>query len=509
MEFIFLTLLNMSISASWLIAAVVILRFCLKKAPKWIPCALWTMVGVRLICPYSLESIFSLVPSAETISPYAVQFAREPELNSGVPLINHVLNPIIRESFTPAPGASANPLHIWMLIAGLIWAAGLAVLVGYALFGYLRMRHRVREAVLLRDNIWLCDAVKSPFILGVFKPRIYLSSSTAETHLEYVLAHEQTHLARKDNWWKPLGYLLLAVHWFNPLVWAAYALFCRDIELACDEQVIKGLSMDQKKAYSHALLACSTQKSMVMACPLAFGEVDVKERVSTVLSYKKPAFWVRAGAVILCAAVALCFLTNPKAHAEEPGPRTGGIDYSEYDALIAQARDVLMHFDGTYPEEIRFSSVFFQNWDYETLGYLLRDLDGDGVDELIFGENADWEWNGIVYDIYTLRDGQLVHVLDGWERSRYYLCENGCIAHEGSSGAFEGSYSYYQYQDGALTLVEAVTTTYDSIRDTWVYLATSQADPENPVPISREQASAMMEQYVYEYPTFTPFVTEH
>ena len=311
MDAIFLKLLNMSLAASWLILAVMVLRLILKKAPRWISCTLWATVAIRLICPYFFESSFSLVPSAETISSTTVRYAREPAIDSGVSFINNALNPIISESFAPAPGASVNPLYIWMFIASIIWVIGLISLLGYALVSFLRLRGKVREAAPLREKIWLCDAVKSPFILGLIRPRIYLSSSMDEEQMRYVLAHEQAHLKRRDHWWKFLGYLLLAVYWFNPLVWAAYILLCRDIEIACDEKVIRDMDMNEKKAYSDTLVSCSMQRRLIMACPLAFGEVGVKERVRSVLNYKKPAFWGIMAAIAVCVVVAVCFLTNP------------------------------------------------------------------------------------------------------------------------------------------------------------------------------------------------------
>lgn len=312
MNAVFLRLLNMSITASWLIIAVIVLRLLLKRAPKWLPCTLWAIVAVRLICPFSFESSFSLIPSAETISPYAVQYAQRPEIDSGVTFINNTLNPVISESFAPAPAASVNPLYVWMYIASIVWVIGVICLLGYALVSFIRIRGKVREAVPLQDNIWICDAVNSPFILGLIRPRIYLSSSTDEEQMKYILVHEKAHLKRRDHWWKPLGYMLLAIYWFNPLIWAAYILLCRDIEIACDEKAIKDMDMLQKKSYSNALVSCSVQRRMIMACPLAFGEVGVKERVKIVLNYRKPAFWVVMVTIVACVLVAVCFLTDPR-----------------------------------------------------------------------------------------------------------------------------------------------------------------------------------------------------
>lgn len=247
MEIIFWELLNRSIAAGWLILAVMVLRLLLRKAPKWLPCVLWAIVALRLLCPFSFESVFSLIPSAETVSPVVVQYAQEPAIDSGISAIDGVVNPIVSEAFAPAPGASANPLYIWGFFAGIVWMVGLIVILSYAFISFLRIHGRVREAVLLRDNIWICDSVDSPFILGIVRPKIYLFSGMDGEQLRYVLTHERAHLQRKDYLWKPLGYLLLAVYWFHPLMWAAYILFCRDIEFACDEKAIKDMNLDGKK----------------------------------------------------------------------------------------------------------------------------------------------------------------------------------------------------------------------------------------------------------------------
>lgn len=315
MAMVFIKLLNMSISAGWLILAVVALRFLLQKTPKWLSCTLWAVVAVRLICPFSFESAFSLIPSAETVSPAVVRYAPEPSIDSGIPAIDDMLNPMISESFAPAPGASVNPLDIWAFAASIIWVIGLVVMLGYAVVSFLRLRGKVREAIPLQNHVWICDAVKSPFILGIVRPRIYLSSGMDTEQMRYVLAHEQAHLKRGDHVWKPLGYALLAVYWFHPLIWAAYALFCQDIEFACDEKAVKDMNFDGKKAYCHALLSCSMPRGMRVSYPLAFGEGRVKERVKHVLHYRRPAFWAILAAAGVCVAVAVCFLTDPKTDA--------------------------------------------------------------------------------------------------------------------------------------------------------------------------------------------------
>ncbi len=310
MSEIFIKVLNMSITASWLILAVVVARLLMKKAPKWIACLLWAVVALRLIFPFSFESVLSLIPSIETIPP---DIATLPKLaiDSGITIINKTINPIIKDSFSPNPVANVNPLQIIIDIASIIWVAGIVALLSYALISYLRLKKTVSASVAIRDRIMVCDEVKAPFILGVFRPRIYVPSSMGGETLEYVIDHEQAHLQRRDHWWKPLGYLLLTIYWFSPLCWVAYILLCRDIEMACDEKVIRDMDKDKVAAYSQALLDCGRSRRVIAACPLAFGEVGVKERVKAALSYKKPLFWVVIVAVIACIVLAVCFLTNP------------------------------------------------------------------------------------------------------------------------------------------------------------------------------------------------------
>ena len=310
MSELFLKIVNMSISASWVVIAVLTLRFCLKKAPKWVNVLLWGIVAARMVFPFSIESVLSLIPSAETISP-TVMMEQTPSVQTGVPALNHVINPVISSSFTPAPGASANPLQIWIPILTGIWLFGIAALFLYSAVSYWRLHCKVCEAVILRGNIYQSEKVCSPFVLGIIKPKIYLPYHMDSREMDHVIAHEQTHIRRKDHWWKPLGFLLLTIHWFNPLMWLSYILLCRDIELACDEKVIREMGNEQRADYTQALVACSVNRRVIAACPLAFGEVGVKERVKSVMNYKKPAFWIVLASVIVCAVIAVCFLTNP------------------------------------------------------------------------------------------------------------------------------------------------------------------------------------------------------
>lgn len=781
MAAVFLKLLNLSISASWLVLAVLALRLVSKRSPKWMNVLLWGIVALRLMLPFSIESALSLIPSAETVSPAVVQFDPAPTITSGVSVIDNAVNPALSEHFAAAPTASVNPLYVWTEIAGWVWLIGLGAMLLYAFVSYLRLRRRVSVSLPIQDNIYLCDAISSPFILGVVKPRIYLPSGLDEVQRQNVLSHERAHLTRRDHWWKPLGFALLAVYWFNPMLWLAYALLCRDIELACDEQVIRTMDESAVKTYSTVLLACSMPRKAVITCPLAFGEVGVKERVKNALHYKKPAFWVVAASVAVCVVVAVCFLTNPPTDTDAAGlvgfhreqvtyadvtdasgvqpsnvqltaeetdavyalldalqykrlgaasamqdcyarlyfisaagerceimlseremlvnPITGGktarlyelrsgstelrdylfgcIGASEpaedemktmteptlsltltvpaawediaelsaydkgtaylgygimlfhlseknalaaypdggmgsvwwlvamswdnfkewrgYDALpvpeILGIAEYVLGADDEYvyllvlPSDVQFlendpvsqrqyealqsdsqgvltrflkdngihindmcpaSSVFsppargdaasttgYAAYDallaeisdlrrsgaseaqtdfshdllsandyYQTPGWLLRDLDGDGIPELLLGANWD-AGHAVIFNIYRSGGTRAVRVVDGWSRSRWYLCTDGSLAHEGSDGASEGTYSYYRYENGALRHLETVISL-----DGWLYSDTTDhyVGGKGFRPVSEDEANAVREKYTHETLSFTPFV---
>lgn len=310
MNDLFLTLVNMSITATWAVLAFTVLRPLLKKVPKWVNCLLWGVVGLRLCLPFSFESALSLIPSAETIPPN-ITISSNPQIDTGVDIVNNVVNPVISNAVAPYPSYSVNPLMVVVGIASYIWVIGLILMVLYSLSSFLILKKKVSASVLYKDNIYYCDDIETPFILGIIKPKIYVPSGLNEQDLEFVLEHEKSHLKRKDHIIKPISFLILSVYWFNPAIWLWYIFLCRDIESACDEKVIKNYDTDSKKLYSSALLNCSANRRMVMACPVAFGEVGVKDRIKSVLNYKKPAFWVVLVAVILSFVLAICFVSNP------------------------------------------------------------------------------------------------------------------------------------------------------------------------------------------------------
>ncbi len=319
MEAVFLAVLNMSLTAGWIILTLFLLRLLLRRSPRWLLCLLWIPAAIRLVLPFSVESILSLLPSTEPI-PQEILVTDVPQVHTGIEMLNSAVNPVIGQALAPSVGDSVTPMQTIAFVAAVVWIVGIAVLLTYAVVGYLRLSRRVRISAPLADHgeaaasgrIRICDSIDSPFILGIFRPHIYLPSEMDSATVNHVIAHERAHLSRRDHLWKPLGYLILALHWFNPLVWIAYLLFCRDLETACDQKVIRTMSGEDKAAYSTALLSCSLPRRTVAACPLAFGEVGVKGRIKSILHYKKPTVWVIGAVVIVAAVLVVGFMTDPK-----------------------------------------------------------------------------------------------------------------------------------------------------------------------------------------------------
>lgn len=307
---LFIKAFNLSLSAGWIALFVILLRFVLRKAPKWINCVWWLLVGLRLVFPISIESIFSLIPSSEVVSPDII-YSASPSVSTGIPALNTVINPIIENSFTPDPSYSVNPLQVVAILGSYLWLMGVAVMLIYTVVCYVALKRKMRFAVKSEGNIYESENVESPFILGIIKPKIYLPFGLSDENRSHIIAHEKAHLKRKDHLIKPVAFLILSVYWFNPLMWISYVLLCRDIEMACDERAIKNLETEKRREYSLALLQNSTHRKLVAACPLAFGEVGVKQRIKSVMNYKKPAFWVIIIALIVSVVASVCLLTNP------------------------------------------------------------------------------------------------------------------------------------------------------------------------------------------------------
>jgi len=469
----FLKLVNMSISASWLVLAVLVLRLILKKAPKWVSVLLWGIVALRLICPFTIESALSLIPSRETIS-QEIMMDWTPEISTGIESLDQVVNPVISTSFAPEPSASANPLQILIPVAANFWALGVLVMLLYTAVSYISLRLKLRTAVILQENIFQCETVHSPFVLGILKPRIYLPYTVDGVNLYHVVAHEKAHIRRKDHWWKPLGFLLLTVYWFNPLMWVAYILLCRDIELACDEKVIAQLGNDQRADYTQALVACSINRRMIAACPLAFGEVGVKERVKSIMNYRKPAFWIVVLAIIACAAVAVCFLTDPVDPAEN-SPQTDGMvmhqtsfPYATEDGYyLLIGTDGVKEIQVSLPDSgggvVNADGSLFEKGEKVWLEHLQGVTDLRGLSITAHGEDGK-----VLYGLSVPEDAskeEVVNVIgsDGWCLAPMSILDGVKIT--GKTYTYEnegimGSFTITLYDNGTFHYYEGVASSY-------------------------------------------------
>ena len=469
----FLKLVNMSISASWLVLAVLVLRLIFKKAPKWVNVLLWGIVAVRLICPFSIESALSLIPSQETISP-EIMVDWTPEISTGIEPLDQVVNPVISTSFAPEPSASANPLQILIPVAANIWLLGVLAMLIYTAVSYISLRRKLRTAVILRNNIFQCETVQSPFVLGIFRPRIYLPYAIHGVNLHHVVAHEQAHIRRKDHWWKPLGFLLLTVYWFNPLMWVAYVLLCRDIELACDEKVIAQLGNDQRADYTQALAACSINRRMIAACPLAFGEVGVKERVKSIMNYRKPAFWIVVLAIVACIIVAVCFLTDPVDPAEDTF-ETDGMNMHQTSFLYATEDGYYLLIGADGVQEIQVSlpdssggvvnadGSLFEKGEKVYLEHLQNVTDLRGLSITALGKNGE-----VIYGLSIPEDASMEEAIntigsDGWLLAPTAHIVGPAIA--GKTFVYEnegilGNFTITLYEDGTFSYYEGNASSY-------------------------------------------------
>lgn len=405
METLFLIVLNRSMTAGWLILAVIALRLLLKKAPRWMSCMLWALVAIRLICPISMESAWSLVPARE---PILEQRLAGPQLmgNTDMQEADLPVGEAMKDSSQEETAVLMNREDTWIETISLLWLLGAGVLIGSSLVSYIRLHRCIGASICTKESVFICDSIDTPFILGVIRPRIYLPSRMEEAQREYVIAHEEAHIKRYDHWWKLIGFCLLTVYWFHPLCWAAYLLLGKDIELACDERVVKEKDLAYKKSYANALLTCSIRRRRITACPLAFGEVGVRERVKRILHHKKPAFWVTLLSAVACAIIAICFLTNPATEeipddgdrvsegeaAKEGGPvgkdvTADGMDASQEELLLQTLTDWAAAFvnrDGEGIVRLASEELAEELFDKELL------MEAEGAYH--FGFSSPWPW---------------------------------------------------------------------------------------------------------------------
>ena len=485
---LFVGSLNLAVAARWLIVVLLLLRPLLKRlAPKWVLCALWALVAVRLVCPVALQSdlsVYRLAGDAVQSSGQVTYFQDTgfcgdvryrpvtllPGVSAETPSTPDSTVPDATTAADAIPQPQTPARSVDMNLPSILWAVGIYVMLMLALAGYLSLREDVAASIPLEGNVYLCDSIKSPFILGMFRPRIYLTSGMDEAARVCVLRHERAHLRRGDHLWKPLGFLLLAVYWYNPLVWAAYILFCRDMELACDERVIRDMAAEERAAYSQALLDCSRGRHWVAACPLAFGEVGVKTRVKAVLWYKKPAFWAVLAAVVVCAVVAVCFLTNPKGTENEESDQSPA-SYQNV-ALVAYQTDTVT-LTG-YAGDVETTSG-------STLGKLLSNADwiflregraDDGTDEdytILAQVNDD-----TALRFYAAAPGESTVKITAGDESRWYnMGEMGCADVRRA----------LTQTDTLLLKLAAQAEEMDTFDMTWAYGDTLYTDNGIPAPV--------------------------
>ena len=427
MRGLFLEIVNMSISAGWLILAVFVIRLILKNAPKWIHVLLWGIVAIRLVCPFTIESPVSMVPKSvsngEIVSEWTDDYVGEiriiheeskyynAALEAGrVPLSDGEGSYYVVTGGDQLSEPSTVGDDIIPKLARL-WIVGMILMTGYTCLSYLKLQNKIQTAVRYRSNIFQSEHVSSPFVMGIIRPRIYIPFHLEKEELKYVIAHEKAHISRKDHWWKPLGFLLLTVHWFNPLIWLAYVSLCKDIELACDEKVIKLLSNGERADYTQALVTCSLNQQIITACPLAFGEIGVKERVKSIMNYKKPTFWVMILSVVSCVVFCACFLTNPKQENSISEIRND-TEQNEQATELPETNEVLMDF--AYHLELSTLGKTYTDMDEDKESQILKEyeklLEGyefmaresdDGESAYIVGYYSEAVEASKLYDIYS------------------------------------------------------------------------------------------------------------
>lgn len=360
MSKLFLSVLNMSITASYVILFVIFIRLLLKKAPKVISYAMWGVVAFRLIIPFSFESIFSLMPrnTNTALISQNIIYQQNPQINSGIKVVDSFFSQSLPEA---TANASIKPIQIYITIGSYIWMIGIIALIFYSIISILILKRKLKSAELIEKNIFRLKNLKTPFVLGLIRPKIYLPDGLKSEERRYILLHEQTHINRKDNIIKVVAFLILSIHWFNPLVWIAFMLMSEDMELSCDEKVLKEINEDIKKPYANSLLSLATEKHILNGSPLAFGEGNVKSRIKNVLNYKKSGLWVIVITVILSLAVGIGLLANP----------IDTIKISDIDTVPLGALDEAVY--GTLTSEN--NHIDFNKAKAEEIAYYLREIE--------------------------------------------------------------------------------------------------------------------------------------
>lgn len=319
-------IMDLSYAASWIVLAVVILRWLMQKAPKSQRLFMWLFVALRLVTYFHFPvSTFSVVPNLGVI-PYNITESEVPGIDTGLPVVNSVVNPIIEKNFSPEPNSIVTPMQKFFDVAIVVWFIGVIAMFLYAIISFIILRIKIKEATPLKNNVMICDHIDTAFVLGIIRPKIYIPSNLNGGDMECVIAHEKAHIKRGDHIWKLIGYLLLSIYWFNPVMWLAFNLFCKDIELACDAKVLKRTTDFYKKFYSKALINCSSAKKRIVTCPLAFSENAVESRIKSILNYQKPKVLFALLGVVVCFSLSMVSFSVSSAY----------VDYPEYKSEITE-----------------------------------------------------------------------------------------------------------------------------------------------------------------------------
>ncbi len=539
MERLFVTLLNMSLTASWIVGAVVLFRFIFRRAPKWILCLMWGLVALRLVIPGFLQSPTSMLP---TTQPVEVPIVYTQPAVQYSPSENFEFSPIPEQPGTERPQPILTPsasvadqmqeeegreqlqlpqvqqahdtpeksLFYWCSI---IWGIGVCLMIAYCMLSYIRLYLLVREHIPVRKNVYICDKASSPFILGIICPKIYLPVSLHEEDQKYVLAHEYTHIRRKDHWWKPVGFVLLSIYWFNPAMWLAYILLCRDIEGACDEKVIKELGEEQKKPYSNALINCSAPARLISACPLAFGEGKLRNRIKSVLHYKKPTLWILLVCLIASMVIAVVFLTDPmkKAKSEDVSltePRYAAV-IEDFNKLVSYRLSPDFEESWNRGDSILYSDTMRKamnteasiRWPimvitmvngldspaYDSFGWLLYDMNKDQVPELFFVRE-----DHSILAVFTIVNDEPMLIDAFWNRYKGVITENGELYTLSSGGANANTYTIKSLdKTGSLTVINSFYMNHGVLKNDYF--------DYNDEPIVENQFNKLLKRYPFEF----------
>ena len=353
---LFLLILNMSLTGAFVIAAICLARLPLRRAPKIVSYGLWAVAGFRLVFPLSIESFFSLIPFNAQPIPPDIGMQAVPRIDSGILLLNDMVSASLPAA---APQNSVNPLQIWIAIGALLWLLGALAMLVYGVLSYAVLRRKLRDAVLAESNIYETENIKSPFVLGIFSPRIYLPVGLSAQERRYILLHEQTHIRRRDHIVKFAAYFILCLHWFNPFAWLAFLLMGADMEMSCDERVLKEMGGETKKEYSMSLLSLATERRIIGGSPLAFGEGGVKERIKNVLNFKRPSRGILVAAVAFAAVLGAGFAMN------RAGEAVNTADWASYEFQADHYDRVFFRCNDTpyNPEYFSISAQLMNNQD--------------------------------------------------------------------------------------------------------------------------------------------------